>query len=248
MACSLSLRNNLEIKTMRRYQPGLVLVIGGWLLIMAGLAQAEPQIAGYVTRIRGEAVAVVDSNRRPLALGNALYLGDQIVTSHSALLEARMQDGTVVTVCPSAEFNILQVQGVSQDHQGSVFEMVKGMFRAVTAPTDAAAKPRPPLQVKTPVAIIGVRGTDFWGGFDLLNAGPRTLDVVMLKGTGVYVESEGRRVELRQAGEGTTVTGFDAHPSLSMVEEMAMKSAAMPTPGKVWGEKKVEAALRTVTW
>lgn len=228
---------------MRRCQ----LFIAGWLLLMVGLAQAEPQIAGYVTRIRGEAVAVVAVNRRTLALGNPLYLGDRIVTGSNALLEARMQDGTVVTLCPSVEFNVLQVQGVSPDNQGSVFEMVKGMFRAVTAQTDAD-KPRQPLQVKTPVAIIGVRGTDFWGGFDLLGAGPLTLDVVMLKGTGVYVESEGRRVELQQAGEGTTVAGFNPHPGLSIAEERAMKSAAMPTPGKIWGEEKVKAALQSVTW
>lgn len=232
---------------MRRHQPGLALLMGGWLLLITGLACAEPPIAGYVTRIRGEAVAVVEVNRRTLALGNPLYLGDRIVTGSNALLEARMQDGTVVTLCPSAEFNVLQVQAVSPDNQGSVFEMVKGMFRAVTAQTDAA-KPRPSLQVKTPVAIIGVRGTDFWGGFDLLGAGPLTLDVVMLKGTGVYVESQGRRVELQQAGEGTTVTGFNPHTSLSIAEAMAMKSAAMPTPGKIWGEKKVKAVLQSVTW
>lgn len=98
------------------------------------------------------------------------------------------------------------------------------------------------------MAVIGVRGTDFWGGFNLLNAGSRTLDVVMLKGTGVYVESEGRQVELQQAGEGTTVAGLEMHPSLSMAEEMALRSTVVPTPAKVWGEKKVKAALQTVAW
>lgn len=212
-----------------------------------GQSASPAEIAGYVTRIRGEVTAIADADRRALALGSALYLGDRIATGNTALLEARMQDGTVITVCPSAEFNIAQVQGVGPGSQGSVFEMAKGMFRAVTAQTDSG-KSRQPLQVKTPVAVIGVRGTDFWGGFDLLNAGPRTLDVVMLKGTGVYVETEGRRVELQQAGEGTTVSGLEAHPAMSMAEEMALRSAVAPTPAKVWGEKKVKAALRTVSW
>ncbi len=226
----------------------LVISLNLALFPTIGQSASPAEIAGYVTRIRGEAVAVADTNRRTLALGNPLYLGDRIVTSNTALLEARMQDGTVITVCPSAEFNILQVQGVSPDSQGSVFEMAKGMFRAVTAQTDSG-KPRQPLQVKTPVAVIGVRGTDFWGGFNLLNAGSRTLDVVMLKGTGVYVESEGRRVELQQAGQGTTVAGFDEmHPGLSMAEQMALEKSAAPTPAKVWGEKKVKAALRSVAW
>ncbi len=232
------------IKTLR------LLVISLNLVLFSAIGQAasSPEIAGYVTRIRGEIVAVANNNRRPLALGNPLYLGDRIVTGNTALLEARMQDGTVITLCPSAEFDILQVQGVGQNQEGSTFEMIKGMFRAVTAQTDSS-QPRQPLQVKTPVAVIGVRGTDFWGGFNLLDAGPRILDVVMLKGTGVYVESEGRRVELQQAGQGTTVAGFDEmHPALSMAEQMALEKTAAPTPVKVWGEKKVKAALRTVSW
>lgn len=88
-------------------EPESGFILGDWT------SRAVAEIAGYVTRIRGEAVAVANNNSRPLALGNPLYLGDHIVTSNTALLEAPVQDGTVITVCPSAEFNILQVQGVS---------------------------------------------------------------------------------------------------------------------------------------
>ena len=53
---------------MRRYQPMISLAVGVWLLIIAGLAQAEPPIAGYVTRVRGEVVVETAAGRQAPAL------------------------------------------------------------------------------------------------------------------------------------------------------------------------------------
>lgn len=209
-----------------------LLFIGLSISLFAAIGRAEPQseTAGYVTRIRGEVAAVTTAGRRTLALGHALYLGDRIVTGAEARFEARLQDGTVLTLGEYAEFMIQQVQGVAPNSDGSVFELLKGVFRAVTA---QAIEERPQQwQVRTPVAVIGVRGTELWGGFNLLEAGSDTLDVVMLQGKGVYVENAGHRVELKRAGDSTTVKGVNA----------------APTPITAWGEKKLQAAQRTVAW
>ncbi len=203
------------------------------LLVLTGRAETTPDAAGYVTRIRGEATAVTATERRVLALGHALHLGDRIVTGADARLEARLQDGTVFTLGENAEFTVQQVRGVTPDDDGSAFELLKGVFRAVTAQTDSGQPQQSSSwRVKTPVATIGIRGTELWGGFNLLNTGSNTLDVVMLQGKGVYVESNGRRVELNRAGYGTTVESADAAPA----------------PSKAWAEKKLQAALQTVAW
>ena len=86
--------------------------------------------------------------------------------------------------------------------------------------------------MRTPVAIIGVRGTEVWGGFNLLGAGDRTLDVVMLEGKGVFVETPTGMVDLLKAGDGTTVVDVGASPA----------------PLKPWGEKKLQAAIESVSW
>jgi len=236
---------------MLRYQTlSLIALIVGWLFVTGGYAESATGVAGYVTRVRGEVVSEAAAGRRPLALGHALHLGDRLITGVDARLEARMQDGMVITLGEKTEFLVQQVAGVTPDQNNSVFELVKGVFRAATASTDAQpqSKPREPSRVETPVATIGIRGTDLWGGFNLLDAGARTLDVVMLEGKGVYVESNGQRVELNRAGEGTTVQGFYAHPTLSLAEEIASRNAATPTPSKIWKEKKLQAAQRTVAW
>ncbi|MDS4029237.1 MAG: FecR family protein [Candidatus Contendobacter sp.] len=219
-----------------------------WLFAVVGYAAPKPEVAGYVTRVRGEVVSEAATGRQTLALGRALYLGDRIMTGVDARLEARMRDGMVVTLGEKTEFVIQQVAGVTPDKNNSVFELAKGVFRSATAQTEEKAQPREPCRVETPVATIGIRGTELWGGFNLLDAGVRTLDVVMLEGKGVYVESNGQRVELNQAGAGTTVQGFYPHPALSLGEEMANRNTATPTPSKIWKEKKLQAAQRTVAW
>ena len=234
---------------MLRYQTlSLIAFIIGWLFAAGGYAESAAGVAGYVTRVRGEVVSETAAGQRPLALGHALHLGDRIMTGADARLEARMQDGMVITLGEKTEFLVQQVAGVTPDKNNSVFELVKGVFRSATASTDTQPQPREPCRVETPVATIGIRGTELWGGFNLLNAGARTLDVVMLEGKGVYVESNGQRVELNQAGAGTTVQGFYPHPALSPAEEMASRNAATPTPSKIWKEKKLQAAQRTVAW
>jgi len=210
---------------------GLMTLLSLGLSLLAGLAQAESAVAGYVTQLRGEVRVAKDSQLQALMLGHALHLGSRVSTGADARLEARMKDGSVLTLGERTDFVIDQVAGATPEARASSFSLLKGVFRAVTGkPADASA----PLswQVRTPVAIIGVRGTALWGGLNLLDSGADTLDVVMFDGKGVYVENSNGITELTQAGEGTTVKG------------------AAAAPGKIvpWGEKKLTAAQDSVRW
>ena len=193
-------------------------------------AHAEAPIAGYVTKVRGEVVAAAESGRLTLALGHALHQGYRLLTGADARLEARMKDGTVLTLGERTEFVIQQVTGAAVNSKSTRFELLKGAFRAVTTAPEATAKLD--WQVRTPVAIVGVRGTEVWGGFNLLGAGDTTLDVVMFEGKGVFVETPTGMVDLLKAGDGTTVVDADASPA----------------PLKPWGEKKLQAAIESVSW
>ena len=81
--------------------------------------------------------------------------------------------------------------------------------------------------MKTTIATIGVRGTEFWGG---LNLSPDALEVVMLEGKGVYVKNDAGTVELTQAGTGTTV-----------------QVGKTPTAPNAWSAEKVTRAVETIT-
>ena len=210
----------------------LFTVLAALLLGLATpLAQAQATAAGYVTRVRGEVQALVDAKAQTLALGNALFLGQRLSTGPDARLEARMKDGSVLTLGERTEFVIEQVAGSTAKAADSRFSLLKGAFRAITGKL-ANGQPAASWQVRTPVAIIGVRGTELWGGMNLLGAGPDTLDVVMINGKGVFVENQQGVTELATAGDGTTVKG----------------AAAAPVGLVPWGQKKIDAALFSVSW
>ncbi len=200
------------------------------LSLFATPLAAQPVVAGYVTQLRSEVTLEAPSGRQALALGSALNIGSRILTGANARLEARMRDGTVLTLGERTEFVIEQVASATGQGQSTTFSLLKGAFRALTGPD--AAKPGQTWQVRTPVAIIGVRGTELWGGFNLLGAGEDTLDVAMFSGKGVYVENSAGKTELRLSGEGTTVS----------------RVGAVPGPVVKWGDMKINAAIRSVGW
>jgi hypothetical protein len=211
-------------------------LLGLLAAVLLGLAtpfaQADPTLAGYVTRVRGEVQTLTSGKTETLALGQALYLGARISTGADARLEARMQDGSVLTLGERTEFLIGQVAGTeTQKARASSFTLLKGVFRAITGKLPVG-QPAQTWQVRTPVAIIGVRGTELWGGMNLLGAGPDTLDVVMISGKGVFVENQQGITELKTAGDGTTVKG----------------AAVAPVGLVPWGQKKLDAALLSVSW
>jgi hypothetical protein len=105
-----------------------------------------------------------------------------------------------------------------------LFELAKGAFRSITG---FMTKRQHRFEVQTATATLGVRGTDFWGGYGLTENG---LDVVMLEGHGVYVKNAFGQLELDQPGLGTTVL-----------------TGSAPAPAAAWSEAKRQKAFATVT-
>jgi hypothetical protein len=193
------------------------------LALIQSAHAAEP--AGVVTHLQGSAVSSRPGSSENLSKGAAVLAGDRIVTGRHARLVLHMSDGAVVTLGEDTEFVIGRYHYSENEKTGSaLLELVKGVFRATTG---AIGKlPARDFKVKTAVATIGIRGTDFWGGFYFSQA----LDVALLGGAGIYVENAGGRVEVSNIGEGTTIGSADSAPS-------------MP---KRWGDQKLSAAKQSV--
>ena len=137
-----------------------------------------------------------------------------------------MIDGAILTLGANSSLSINRYQHSDRDNSGSArLELLKGVMRAVTGAI-GKTKNRDFL-VRTPVATIGVRGTDFWVGSIFSEA----LDVALISGKGVYIENNAGRVEITTSGYGTTVKGVNV----------------APTKSKLWGDKKYNAALESVS-
>lgn len=201
-----------------------------WLACLAAAASARAEdaiMAGTVTQIRGAAFANHRTTSDNLSRGMTVSTGDRIVTGHDSRVELRMTDGAILTLGADTEFAIDEYRYSRQARQGSArLELIKGAFRAITGAIGKLEGRD--FKVRTAAGTIGIRGTDFWGGFYFSQA----LDVALLGGGGIYVENAAGRVTLTEVGSGTTIQDADTVPSAPIR----------------WGERKLNAARQSVSW
>lgn len=204
------------------------------LLVLSCIALAPPiaQAAGDsrdcrigdINRLFGDVQLVrAGTAHRPVP-GEAICAGDRFRTGARGVAELKFHDGTAITVGKDADFAVLQWKERRFFRNEATFELVKGAFRSLTG---AITTRRHRFEVKTAIATIGVRGTDFWGG---LNLTPDAIDVVMLDGKGVYVKNDAGQVEIARAGEGVSVT-----------------RSSVPSASNTWADEKLKRAVETVT-
>jgi len=157
--------------------------------------------------------------------GMKICRGDLFKTATGSVAELKLRDGTKLTVGKDSQLVIRDYRIFRSKPNIALFDLLQGAFRSITG---SITKRPHRFEVTTRVATIGVRGTDFWGGYGLTPDG--ALDVVMLSGKGVYVKNDKGQIELDKAGLGTTITVDGA-----------------PTEAKTWGEEKLTRAVATIT-
>lgn len=196
--------------------------------LIPALTLAQDITVGHISRLIGNANIVGNNQTERLAVTLApIYKGDIINTETNARLELHFQDDSVITLGENTNFKINDYRYAPKKNFGrAIFKLFKGVFRAVSGAISNVN--HPVFEVRTSYATIGIRGTDFWGGFHFDN----NLDVVLLDGRSVYVRNKMGMVELTSIGGGTTINNPDSLPS---------------TP-RIWGEKKLNAAKASVAW
>jgi len=194
----------------------------------AGLAACNPsrppEGIGKVSRVQGEGVLKRGDSSSPLSAELGVRIDDDIVTGAAARAELTFVDGTKLTVGEQSE---IKIDSFVFDERGSGNRLaldVTGPFRFVSGKLGQGAGSA--VSVTTPVATIGVRGTDFWGGPIDGRYG-----VFLLEGS-VTVTTEGGEVVLTAPGTGVDLAGRDQ------------------APGEViqWAQEKVDRAVATVTF
>ena len=116
---------------------------------------------GDVLQSRGQALAVGrDSKSRKLVPGSHVYVGDKLITGPEGFLRLHMIDDAVLDLrC----FSIMVIEDYAiKDTSGSnrsILNLLKGSLKKVTG--DIGKWKEDVYQLKTPVASIGVRGTEY---------------------------------------------------------------------------------------
>jgi hypothetical protein len=188
-------------------------------------AADDPTSVGSVNEVENEAQIVSGSGTATVVVGAPVHMKDELRTGAEGYLQVTFRDNTVLTLGENASVVINRyvfnpTQGIGE----AALQVTQGAFRFATG--QLKTLPDKKITVSTPVADIGVRGTEFWGG-----PSDGQYGVLLLEGE-VSVSNQAGVVTLSKPGQGTEI-------------HSRFEAPRFPT---VWAHDKVERALgRTVT-
>jgi hypothetical protein len=129
------------------------------ILLSAFAAADGPQI-GQVKTVSGDVGIVRAGARIPAKVGAAVYEKDVIQTGDGAAIGLTFIDNTVMSAGPNSEIDLAEYRFDSSNFNGAMLaDMRKGTVTFVSG--DIARSSPGAMRVKTPSAILGVRGTRF---------------------------------------------------------------------------------------
>ena len=127
-------------------------------------AGAEPAaLVGTVSLVLGRATIESGSGKlsRTVKPGSQVRVHDQIVTSTNGHVHIRFVDDALISVRPDSRLEITRYDyDPARPALSTVkFDLIEGITRAISGKAAKAARQR--FRLNTPIAAIGVRGTDF---------------------------------------------------------------------------------------
>ena len=206
-----------EIKRDRSCNRRWLLRHGGPALpfILAVIPASAAERVGSVEDVKGEAFAELDNARRTLDPAAPVFLGDEVATGIASRLGMRLGRDTMVRLGEQAR---LKIDRFLVDAGGDM------TLRSGPLLFDRPPGREPAAVIRSPFALIAVRGTRFF-------AGPSNgrFSVFVARGS-VAVISAGQQVIVRE-GEGTDF----------------VSPGTPPAPVNRWGSERIRAALASVS-
>lgn len=202
---------------------GTIGIFAGALACAPAQAQ-EASRAGGVTAVQGNAIAVRGASQDDLGLNDPIFRNDILETGPDAKLRVTFVDNTQLTLGPDADVVIDDFVYAPDKKVGNAALRITAGTARVLAGAIEDNSGSEAFAIRTPVATIGIRGTDFFVELE-----GDHLQVALFSGYEVTVTNAAGATVLRP-GEGTDVWG-----------------AAAPTPGIPWGPDRVNRALAMVS-
>ena len=224
------------------------LAVAGGLLLAVPARSAAPvsapapapaagatDAAGTATLVTGHVSAASPAGEiRDLVKGSPVYEGEVIITSNASYVNIEFTDGGRVLLRPESRFEIdrYQFSGGPQPatpaaqpgnapaprQESAFFRLLKGGFRAVSGLIGHTR--HEDYSVQTPVATIGIRGTDYEVRLCQGDCG----DITPTPKDGLYAGVQSGSIALTNQGGTTT-------PSAGQFVFIANGTGAPPPPG-----------------
>ena len=143
---------------MSLFKRSVAMVLCSLLTGLPTMAQpaASNQVAGQINAL----IPAATRNSQTAKVKEELNWNDLLKTEKTGRVRAGLKDGSILSVGSESELRIVQHDTVSQQTE---LEMDFGKVRSqVTKVTKSGGK----FEMKTPNAVIGVIGTDFYTSFE----------------------------------------------------------------------------------
>jgi len=121
---------------------------------------AQAQEAGHVKVTRGLVEIERAGQKAPAAIGAAVQAGDVVTTGADGSVGITFLDNSLLSAGPNSVLAIDRFAFDSTTHQGSFESSLRKGTLAVVSGKLAKQSPEA-MKVKTPAAVLGVRGTEF---------------------------------------------------------------------------------------
>jgi hypothetical protein len=138
------------------------LLMFSFLLLLCALV-ALPALAGEAGRVKvskGEVQIERDGKRLPAPVGAIIQARDTVKTGPDGSVGIMFQDNSLLSAGPNSELVIERFVFDSTTHKGEFDTALKKGTLAVVSGKIVKQSPEA-MRVKTPAAIMGVRGTEF---------------------------------------------------------------------------------------
>lgn len=154
---------------------GFILIVTTLLASSFALPLSAAEQAATVTLATGRAnITTPQGIIRSISKDDAINAGDTVITGPSSYINLKFTDGGRILVRPNSRFQVAEYrftpersgENTQRDRNvetrgggNAIFRLLKGGFRSVTGLI--GRENRENFEVRTPVATIGIRGTDF---------------------------------------------------------------------------------------
>nr|CRH07115.1 exported protein of unknown function [low similarity to Cadherin] [Candidatus Magnetococcus massalia] len=174
-------------------------------------AGLERDRAGSVTKLKGQVEAEYEGEKRALKVGDLILSGDTLITGKQSRMVMTMLDDALISLGEETEFFVEKYEFSKDDMEGDALMLLtQGIFRASSGQLGLLEDK--PFQIKTPVAVVKIYGTEFAASVVTGEDGQPRLQVVSIKPTTV-VNNDAGTTTLDQPFTDSKVESAEASPS-----------------------------------
>jgi hypothetical protein len=136
------------------------LLLAAIVATSGSFALADGPPIAQIKTVSGDAAIIRAGTRLPAKVGDPVYEKDTIQTGEGGAIGLTFTDNTVMSAGPNSEIDLAEYRFDSSNFNGSMLtDMRQGTVTMVSG--DIARSSPGAMKVKTPSAILGVRGTRF---------------------------------------------------------------------------------------